>query len=238
MSGWLSLRKLQELMNVYLVPTGRERYDLYCEVPDEPPDLGSEPRRGFIDRSREWFSTMLAQAERERQEGDRVSGGWATRMKAKAMRWVAESIAEQRLLWHLRRQGGACLFYPDDLDEPQAVALLQRQLRRDFEKHRFWLIVDSVGLLASIPFVVIPGPNVVAYYFVFRIVGHYLSMRGARQGLETVAWTHERSAPLSSLRHALDLAADERQRRVDAVANELKLEHLARFFNRAAVPTG
>jgi hypothetical protein len=180
---------------------------------------------------------MLAQAERERQEGDgeRVPGGWATRLKAKAMRWVAESIAEQRLLWHLRRQGDACLFFPDDLDEQQAVAVLQRQLRRDFEKHRFWLIVDSVGLLASIPFVVVPGPNVVAYYFVFRIVGHYLSMRGARQGIQTVAWTHERCAPLSSLRHALDLAAEERQRRVDAVAHELKLEHLARFFNRTAV---
>jgi hypothetical protein len=224
-------------MNVYLVPIGRERYDLYCEVPDDPPDLGSEPRRGLIDRSREWFSTMLAQAERERQEGDRdrVAGGWATRLKARAMRWVAESIAEQRLLWHLRRQGGACLFYPDDLDEQQAVALLRRQLGRDFEKHRFWLIVDSVGLLASTPFVVIPGPNVFAYYFVFRIVGHYLSMRGARQGLQAVAWTHERSAPLSGLRHALDLPGEERQRRVDGIAHELNLEHLARFFNRTAV---
>jgi hypothetical protein len=69
------------------------------------------------------------------------------------------------------------------------------------------------------------------------MVGHYLSMRGARQGLDGVSWTSEQSAPLSELRRAIDLDGDERDRRVDAVAATLKLEHLAKFFQRTAIPS-
>jgi hypothetical protein len=68
------------------------------------------------------------------------------------------------------------------------------------------------------------------------MVGHYLSMRGARQGLDAVQWTGERSAPLAELRRAIDLDADERDRRVRGVADALKLEHLVKFFERTAIP--
>jgi hypothetical protein len=182
---------------------------------------------------------MLTEAERERRRGQgaQEQGGAFARARARTLRWVAESIAEQRLLWHLRRQADACLFFPDDIEERRATELVRRQLRRDFEKHRFWLIVDSLGFVASGLLFFVPGPNIVAYYFAFRMVGHYLSLRGARQGLDGVRWTSEQSAPLSELRRAIDLDSDERDRRVHAVAATLKLEHLAKFFQRTAIPS-
>jgi hypothetical protein len=183
---------------------------------------------------------MLAEAERERRQGepDRRHEGWVARAKARSMRWVAESIAEQRLLWHLRRQARACLFFPDDLNAQGAMAILRRQLGRDFEKHRFWLIIDSTGFVASGLLFLLPGPNIVAYYFAFRMVGHYLSMRGARQGLRRVDWSSEESAPLSELRRVIGLESDERDRRVHAVAHALNLEHLVKFVERTVVSTG
>jgi K+-H+ exchange-related protein len=223
-------------MDVYLVPIGRDRYELYCEVPDEPEDMVEESPTGFIKRMKQRFSALLAEAERERRRGQTEEpGGTLARLKTRILRYVAESIAEQRLLWHLRRQDSACLFFPDDLDEPRASTLLRRQLGRDFDKHRFWLIVDSLGFIASGALVLLPGPNIVAYYFAFRMVGHYLSLRGARQGLDSVAWTAEESAPLSELRRAIDLNGDERERRVHDVAAALKLEHLVKFFERTAI---
>jgi K+-H+ exchange-related protein len=224
-------------MDVYLVPIGRERYELYCEVPDEPEPVESDEPAGFVKRMKRRFSAMLAEAERERRHGhvDPQARGLGARLKARTLRYVAESIAEQRLLWHLRRQSDACLFFPDDLEESGARTLLRRQLGRDFERHRFWLIVDSVGFIASGALFFLPGPNLVAYYFAFRMVGHYLSMRGARQGLDAVEWTSERSAPLSELRHAMHLEGDERDRRVHDVAEALKLEHLVKFFQRTAI---
>jgi len=225
-------------MDVYLVPVGDDRYELYCEVPEEAEPEPEEVPAGFFTRMKHRFDAMLAEAERERRRThtDQPRRGTLGRLKARALRYVAEAIAEQRLLWHLRRQSAACLFFPADLEEHRAMTLLRRQLGRDFEKHRFWLIVDSLGFIASGALFLLPGPNLVAYYFAFRIVGHYLSMRGARQGLDTVQWTSDRSAPLAELRRVIDLDADERERRVRGVADALKLEHLVKFFERMAIP--
>jgi hypothetical protein len=228
-------------MDVYLVPIGRERYELYCEVPDEPePPPDEEVPAGFFTRMKRRFNATLAEAERERRRAHSNQEqaepvGTLVRVKRRTLRYVAEAIAEQRLLWHLRRQTNACLFFPDDLEPHRATTLLRRQLGRDFEKHRFWLVVDSLGFIASGALFLLPGPNLVAYYFAFRMVGHYLSLRGARQGLSAVTWTNEQSAPLSELRRAIDLDADERDRRVHDVAAALKLENLVKFFERTAI---
>ncbi|HSC29851.1 MAG TPA: hypothetical protein VLD67_21410 [Vicinamibacterales bacterium] len=245
-------------MDVYLVPLGVDRYELYCELSDtpeevesgspdtSPPGKSNDPLtaamrwvRGFFQRMAQRFRDMLAEAERNRLQPQEspAEAGWAGRLKVRMMRWVAESIAEQRLLWHLRRQQSAVLHHPDDMAEVRALALMRHQLGRDFERHRFWLIIDSVGFVASGLFVLIPGPNVIAYYFAFRAVGHYLSMRGARQGLRVISWKAEQSAPLTALRQAIGLAPDIRLRRVHEVADSLHLAHLARFFERAVVPS-
>ena len=241
-------------MDVYLVPVGADRHELYCEVPDEPevdePEEAPQPRGGFYGipivrsvvaffrRLRVRFREMLAEAERERRQSrpTPVEGGWLSRIKARSMRWVAESIAEQRLLWHLRRQTDACLIYPDDLAEATALATMRLSLRRDFDKHRFWVTIDALLLIASGVLALVPGPNVLAYYFAFRVVGHFLSLRGAKQGLSGLRWKTDASEALSELRRAIDLAPDARERRVHELANRLRLEHLASFFQRTAVP--
>lgn len=227
-------------MDVYLVPIGADRHELYCEVPDEPaaePADADPQQRGFFRRMRDRFREMLAEAERDRRQPSAapVEGGWLARAKAWTMRWVAESIAEQRLLWHLRQQTIACLIYPDDVPEAMAIETMRASLRRDFDKHRFWLTIDSLLFVASGLLALVPGPNVLAYYFAFRVVGHYLSLRGAKQGLSGVDWRTEKSEPLSELRRAIWLAPDARERSVHEVAHRLRLEHLASFFERTAV---
>ena len=58
------------------------------------------------------------------------------------------------------------------------------------------LLVVS-GMLA-----LVPGPNVLAYFFAFRVVGHWLSMRGARQGLHRARWVGRACPILTRLRGA------------------------------------
>jgi hypothetical protein len=226
-------------MNVFLVPVGPERYELYCEEPEEAMAPPETPPTGVFRRLSHRFRELIAEAERERRRGPNPDGApasFASRAKARTLRWVAESIAEQRLLWQLRGRTEACLVYPDDLREAHGMEILRRQLNRDFERHRFWLAIDSVGLVGSAVLVLLPGPNVVAYYFVFRIVGHFLSVRGARQGLLRVTWRLDPSAPLSALRAVVSVAPDARAEQVHAVAATLRLEHLASFFQRTALP--
>lgn len=221
------------------MPAGAERYELYCEHQDHGADPAAPPKgiaRRFVHRFRE----MLAEAETERRRGGPqptdAKRSFTARVKARTMRWVAESIAEQRLLWQLRSREAANLVYPDDLADVHAREILRRSLNRDFERHRFWLAINSVLMLGSIALVILPGPNVLWYYFVFRMVGHYLSVRGARQGVVKIVWGVVPSAALSTLRTLVNVPAAERADRVHEVAATLNLEHLPGFFQRIATP--
>jgi len=130
----------------------------------------------------------------------------------------------------------ACFFYPSDMPQGDAVEVMRRQLNRDFEKHRFWLAIDSLLAIGSAALVLVPGPNIVGYYFVFRVVGHFFSVRGARRGLAVVKWDNRPSDPLAELRHVATLDAMARLAVVERVAAELRLDHLASFFQRVYSP--
>ena len=227
-------------MDVFLVPVATDRYELYCEEPDDDPDdEGAEPP-GFIRRTILRVRRQLAEAERERDRDEPAHAdapaGFFARTKARTMRWAAEWVAEQRLLWQLRGKEAVCLVHPDDVPEAQARELLKRSLQRDWERHRFWLAIDSVGLIGSAALVLVPGPNVLGYYFLVRTVGHYLSLRGARQGLTAVSWSVQPSPDLSQLRTLVNEPPDDRSDRVCEIADRLKLERFARFFQRSATP--
>jgi hypothetical protein len=96
-------------------------------------------------------------------------------------------------------------------------------------------VIDGLLFAASGVLFFVPGPNVVAYYFGFRLVGHYLSRKGAKHGLAEVRWESCASPQLSRLRRVLALDPNEREREVHEVASALQLPHLAKFFERTSV---
>jgi hypothetical protein len=224
-------------MDVFLVPVGPAGHELYCEVPDDPGPTEA-PQKGIVRTLVQRFRDMIAAAERDRRA--RLAGvhveegapGWWGRMKGRTLRWVAETVAEQRLLWHLRRCPGATLVHAADVADEDARGTLRLQLGRDLDKHKRWLILNILGLLAAIPLTPIPGPNLFSWYFSFRIVGHYLSIRGARQGLDVTAWTLRRSAELSELRQVASTHTPDRGARLRDLEGRLGLEHLASFVER------
>jgi len=227
-------------MDVFLIPLGGDRYELYCEAPAEEPEAETEPPKGgLIARLKHQFSTVLAHAEQARNrrasrppEEHEEPTGIVGRIKARSLAWIADRIAEQRLLWHLRHQTEVMLHHPTDMADAESMKIARTSLQRDGERHRNWLAIDSVLMVLSVALVLVPGPNVVGYYFAFRVVGHYLSWRGARQGLDVVVWKTEPSEPLAELRQAIDLNPPQRERELSDLASRLGLDHLAAFVER------
>jgi Mitochondrial K+-H+ exchange-related len=217
-------------MNVYLVPVGGGRYALYCEAGDV-----STP--GATDRSTLWgrlvglFHRALAEGDEERRRPQPAGGPALGRARRAVTRRLADTVAEQRLLWHLRHQTSVDLVHADDVPPAQALAVARERLAADGRKHRRWLIIDALLALASTPAVVLPGPNLLAYYFLVRVVGHYFSLRGVRQGLDTATWRLASSPQLTSLRAALALDRDARARHVGEIAQALGLNDLPRFVD-------
>jgi hypothetical protein len=223
---------------VFVIPIGPDRYELYCE-PSADPDGAEDdiPATGLLGRLRQRFSIMLRAAEdRHRRDLPAASRSWAGRIQDRALRWVSQRIAEQRLLWNLRRETSAVAVHPPDLAFDQVLTLVRRALQRDYERHRVWLVIDAVGLVLSGPLALAPGPNVIAYYFAFRVVGHWLSMRGAVQGLNRVAWSGRPCPPLTELRDVVLMESAARDARVHDIASRLRLPHLTTFVERVAVP--
>ena len=218
-----------EPLLVFLVPLGGQRYELYCERhhtgPDEAPAGG-----GWFAGLRQKFSTMLQQAEEE--EAAPPSAGLWARLQARMMAWVAERVAEQRLLWNLRGRDAAIVTHPDDLPFEQVMEIVRQSLRADHRRHMWWLAVDTALFIGSGIFFFIPGPNVIAYFFAFRLVGHWLSMRGAAHGRDTTAWTGRPSTGMTALRAAIARPAHERTRAIEPLARELGLPRLALFVDR------
>ncbi len=225
-------------MDVFLIPIGRDRYELYCEMMEPEGVEPDPPPVGIIGKLRHRFTVMLHAAEDRQRRGDQSieAEGWLGRIQERVIAWVAERIAEQRLLWNLRRQTAVKASHPSDMTFEQVMTLIRRMLQRDFERHRRWLVVDSLGLIVSGLLMPVPGPNIIAYYFAFRVVGHWLSMRGAAQGQHRITWTGCACPPLSELRGADTLEPTVRDARVHDVATRLRLQHLSTFFQRVAIP--
>lgn len=229
-------------MDVYLVPVGPDRYQLYCESTVEgAPEMPVEGS-GLWKRLANRFTTMLAAIEREHERLERSRAaarlrrrkGWTTRVRMRAVRWLAEKVAEQRLLWHLRTEREACAFYPVGMGDERAMSVIRSSLSKEFGRHRWWLAVNTLAGIGSLALMPVPGPNVIGFYFAFRIVGHFLSVRGARQGLDVVVWRLQESSHLAELRTSLDLPVTERERIVAEVSRALGLRRLPRFWKRMA----
>jgi Mitochondrial K+-H+ exchange-related len=231
-------------MEVYLVPVGTGRYELYSEVPDEPPALAADAPRGVWKRLQERFRIVLAAIEREhgRDRPEPTASdarlGWSERMRNRVLRWTAERIAEQRLLWHLRAQTEAAIVAPDDLSADRAREIVRAMLQQDVNRHGRWFVVNTGAFVLSGLLAPFPGPNVVAYYFAFRLVGHYLSMRGAQRGLSGIVWHPSPSPELTALRGVCALPPVEREREVDRIAHDLGLRRFSRFFARTTAQVG
>ncbi len=232
-------------VDVFVIPVGRQRYELYAEQPDALETDDEPAPTGLAGRIRHRFATLVRAAEARQRSGysrDEPISLFG-RIQGRAMTWVAERAAEQQLLWSLRGQTDAVAAHPGDMTFDEVHALILRSLRRDYERHRMWTIID--GLLFVVTFILlgplfllIPGiANLPALYFGFRAVGHFLSMRGAAQGLHRVRWTGRPCLPLSELRAVVLLPARDRSDRVHDIEARLRLSHLTSFVDRVVRTT-
>ena len=225
-----------DALDVYVIPFPRDRYELFCErqSDEETEAAAGDAPSGWWGRLTDRFSVMLRAAEdREANpEQAEADAGWWARIQGHALSWVAERVAEQRLLWRLRGKSEVVASHPDDVSFDVILPIARRALQKDYERHRVWLVVDLILLVGSGVLALVPGPNVLAYYFAFRVVGHWLSMRGARQGLDRARWTGRACPILTPLRGVWDLPAGTRTTRIQEAASQLGVERLPRFVER------
>jgi hypothetical protein len=219
-------------MMVYFVPVGRGRFELYSETEDDSGAAVPEGRDGFLRRASARWHELVERARRGGANG-RI-GQWRDAVICR----LAETIAEQRTLWSLREAQEATLRYPSMLDGPTAQSILMKSLADARRHHLRWMLVDFVFFVVSGLFALVPGPNLIAYYLAFRVIGHVQSWRGARHAMDHTKWTCEADDRLAELAALADQPREARAPRVAAIAAQLNLSRLSAFFDRVAVRSG
>lgn len=218
-------------MTVFLVPAGGDRYELYSEAPEEaplPPEAHAGRVKHWLHAATVRWHGLVDVARRGGAEGRLAK--WRDTVVCR----LAESIAEQRTLWSLRNETAASLCYPSTLADPAARAILTRLLAAARRHHGRWLVFDLLLFIASGILFFVPGPNLVAYYLAFRVVGHLNSWRGARQGADVIVWRCAADDNLAELASLVDVPIETRAPRVAAIAARLNLPRLIAFFERVA----
>jgi hypothetical protein len=226
-------------MDVFVIPVGPDRYELYCEQAFSR-DSASTPQSGIVGRVRTRIEDWLRKAEQWDPSSQEAAPGRLARLHDRVMAWVAERVAEQRLLWNLRRETAVTAVHPDDLAADQVVAIIRQSLQTDLERHQYWVWVDGVLFLVTFValgplFLLIPGvANLPALFFGFRTVGHWYSRGGALHGLQRVQWLTQPSPPVTELREVPTLPPAIREARVTDIAARLHLHRFASFYERVS----
>ena len=225
-------------LDVYLVPIARDRYECYYEAEDVVETV--EPgEQGFFARMRRRFNEQLREAEEARhQKAIEEPKTFLGRMHKRTLRWIAERMAEQRLLWHLRTAQAATLHASADLLPRDAEWLMREAMKRDADFHRNRLIPHTLLLIVSAAVAVIPGPNILGYLFTFTVVGHFLAWRGAVNALNCVAWRVVPNPAITDMRHAFSLKGEARHRLIKDAATRLHMPKMALFVERMAYGRG
>lgn len=231
-------------MDVFLIPlrppagSSTPEFVLYCEPPSGPidPEVEGAPKRGVFARLVTRFKQAMAEGEEEerRQEAGHPPSQSGGRVSRFMKRKLANAVAEHRLLWTLRHHTDATLHHPDTVAPDRALTWALDELRRDYSKHRLWCILHALIVVASTPLAFVPGPNFLAYYFIFLSVGHYFSMRGAQVGMHREMWKTDNSPALTRIGDAWALPYYEREARISEAARALGLERLVYFARRIA----
>jgi hypothetical protein len=90
---------------------------------------------------------------------------------------------DEPVLRALRSVNAIEVIHPARLSPRQAQRAWRHYLHHQGRWHTFWLGVNLLISPLTILLAILPGPNVIGYWFVYRAVCNGLAMLGARRGL-------------------------------------------------------
>lgn len=103
------------------------------------------------------------------------------KIKERYERVACEAFAGDRFVRRLKSFGRVRVAMNRPI-EPALVRAKLKQMMRDRSYHHLrWMIIDLLLLPLSLFIMVVPGPNVIGYYLLFRVFSHWQSYRSASQ---------------------------------------------------------
>src|SRR5262249_46381919 len=127
---------------------------------------------------RGWF---CARYERFRSAWEHADAGallWMRRAGGWLDSWSHPDEAMLARMWSARRID---LHYPASRRGDQVLMIWHDYLRQQLVRHTVWLSVNSVIAPISVLFAILPGPNLIGYWFAYRAIHHLVVVWGIQR---------------------------------------------------------
>jgi hypothetical protein len=175
---------------------------------------------------------------------------WFTRHRNRMIAWVGGVLKKaheyyvkledridpgERVLKAMASGQQFVVYHGPPQDSSDASLRFRTLLKRQRIRQLVWFIVDLVFSAIAILFTPIlapiPGPNVVLYFPLLRMLSHYRGIRGANSGLRSSEIEFKCLPDLVGLEENLRTSSFDR-REVRAMAQGLKIRGLEQFLER------
>jgi len=185
-------RRLPPIVNVYYLSTKDGQRFFYYDSSES----GSKGAGAGVSQS----TGLWGWAERNwrtiQKSMDDPAGGVTGRI-GRVWNWLHSfSHPDETMLAQFASADEVVLHYPASLPIERVQKAWKRYLKQRSRSHRLWAVVNAVVTPFGALLAVLPGPNVIGFWFLYRAIYHYLAVRGVgrvRRGAVPTRWRAEES---------------------------------------------
>jgi Mitochondrial K+-H+ exchange-related len=161
-------------VKVYLLLVNDEEYFFYSDDSevDESEDTAPITPSGIQARLRERWHEL----QRSIREADAGTARWVRR----TWNWLHSRVhRDEGMLARLRSARLIELHHPSSRDEGTVNAIWRTYLGQRYRRHLLYALVNFTIAVPTILFLwPLPGPNIIGYWFVYRMIHHLVIVRG------------------------------------------------------------
>jgi Mitochondrial K+-H+ exchange-related len=142
---------------------------------DQDDDDSSAPAAAPPSGARKWVHDRIAKFKAAWQDAGSGALYWMRRV----WDWLHTLVRpDEPMLARLRSARRIKLHHPAARSEVDVLARWRNYLTRQWRRHFFWLGFNAVIAPISVILAVLPGPNLIGYWFAYRAVHHMIVVWG------------------------------------------------------------
>jgi len=165
------------VVKIYLLLIDQEQFLFYSdesEAAQEPQD-GVDSVRNAQPGLAGWLYTKLEKLKRRWHDAESGLTHWLRRCWEWLHSW---SHPDEWMLSQLRSAKMIELHHPASRSDDEVLTIWRDYVTQQQTRHLVWLTINGVVAPFTVLFAVLPGPNVIGYWFLYRAIHHLLVVWG------------------------------------------------------------
>jgi hypothetical protein len=185
-------------------------------------DLPVPPPQGLYG----WFQVRYRKFQSAWQHADSGALLWMRRSWDWLHSWAHPDETMLARLWSARE---ISLNYPAARTPDDVRVIWADYLKKQWWRHLVWLIVNGVIAPFSVVFAILPGPNLIGYWFAYRAIHHLLVVWGIGRVRRNKVPTE--LCPMAALDVPIEYGGDGKGRHVALAGDTSRLDDHVKWHN-------